>query len=123
MRCTDAGEITAWASARSADERRPDAIVRQQNKSHYMDTGYNQQDQVRLHVEVRERVFGYMVGAFGLVAGLAWNEAIQASIAYLFPLPENTLPAKFLYAVVISIVVVVVSVYLSRLLRKFNSGS
>ena len=77
----DAGEITAWASVRSAGERRPDAIVRRQmNRSRYMDTGYiNQQDQVRLQVEIRERVLGYMVGAFGLVAGLAWNEAIQAA--------------------------------------------
>ena len=87
-----------------------------------MDTGYNQQDHMRLQVEIRERVLGYMVGAFGLVAGLAWNEAIQALIAYLFPLPENTLPAKFLYAAVISVIVVVVSVYLSRLLRKFNGA-
>ena len=87
-----------------------------------MDIGQNQKDQMHLQVEIRERVLGYMMGAFGLVAGLAWNDAIQALIAHLFPLPENTLPAKFLYAVVISIIVVAISVYISRLLRKFNES-
>ena len=86
-----------------------------------MDTSYtNQADQVRLRVEIRERTLGYMIGAFGLVAGLAWNEAIQGVIAYLFPLPENTLPAKFLYAVMISVVVVMISVYISRLFHRFD---
>ncbi len=89
-----------------------------------MDTRYiNQQDQVRLQVEIRERTLGYMFGAFGLVAGLAWNDAIQSLIAHLFPLPENTVSAKFLYAIVISVVVVVISVYLSRLFHKFNGKS
>ena len=30
--------------------------------------------------EVREKTFGYIVASFGLVAGLAWNEAIKAMI-------------------------------------------
>ena len=133
MRCTDAVRITAWASAPSAGERRQGVIVRQSNSKmpktflhepmakKYMDTSYtNQADQVRLRVEIRERTLGYMIGAFGLVAGLAWNEAIQGVIAYLFPLPENTLPAKFLYAVMISVVVVMISVYISRLFHRFD---
>lgn len=64
--------------------------------------------------EVRERTFGYMVAAFGLVAGLAWNEAIKSLIEYLFPLAQNTLLAKFLYAVIITLMVIFVSFYLTR---------
>ena len=81
------------------------------------------QEQKYLRVEIQERTLGYMLGAFGLVAGLAWNDAIQGLIGYLFPLPENTLPAKFLYAIIISFVVVMISVYISRLLQRLSSAS
>ncbi len=65
--------------------------------------------------EVSQRVLGYILAAFGLVAGLAWNEAIKGFIEYLFPLSKNTVLVKFIYAVVITIVVVIVSIYLARL--------
>lgn len=81
----------------------------------------NPQEQKHLRIEIRERTIGYMLGAFGLVAGLAWNDAIQSLIGYLFPLPENTLPAKFLYAIIISFVVVMISVYISRLLQRLSN--
>ncbi len=58
---------------------------------------------------------GYVVGALGLTAGLAWNEAIKALIEYLFPLSKNNLVAKFIYASIITLVVVVISVYLVKL--------
>ena len=68
-----------------------------------------------LRQEFRKRIIGYIVAAFGLIAGLAWNEAIKALIEYLFPMDKNSLTAKFSYAVLITIVVVVVTVYLSRI--------
>ncbi len=72
----------------------------------------------RIRREIRERVVGYIAAALGLVAGLAWNEAIKALIEYLFPLGQDTLFAKFLYAVLITIIVVAVTVYLLRLVKK-----
>ena len=80
----------------------------------------NSHEDIKLRAEIRERTLGYMLAAFGFVAGLAWNDAIQASIGYLYPLPENTLPAKFLYAIIISIVVVLISVSISRLFHRLN---
>lgn len=67
---------------------------------------------------VRERTISYIVAAFGLVAGLAWNEAIKSFIEYLFPLAQNTLLAKFIYALALTVVLVFVSVYLARLFKK-----
>ena len=81
----------------------------------------NSTEDIKLRTEIRERTLGYMLAAFGFVAGLAWNDAIQALIGHLFPLPENTLPAKFLYAVIISFVAVIISVYMSRLFHRLNS--
>lgn len=66
--------------------------------------------------EVQRQVLGYMLAALGLVAGLAWNEAIKESIEYLFPLGKNTLLAKFSYAGLITLVAVIISIYLTRLL-------
>lgn len=68
--------------------------------------------------EIRARTIGYMVAAFGLVAGLAWNEAIKALIDSLFPLSKDSLPAKFIYAIIITIVVVIVSIYLVKFSEK-----
>ncbi|RJQ29068.1 hypothetical protein C4571_02260 [Candidatus Parcubacteria bacterium] len=68
--------------------------------------------------EVRERTVGYVVAALGLVAGLAWNDAIKSLIEYLFPRSQGTLLAKFAYALGVTVAVVVVTVYLVRVIRR-----
>lgn len=65
--------------------------------------------------EFRERLAGYLTGALGLVAGLAWNDAISSLIKYLFPAEQgNNLTAKFVYALVITFLVVILTMYLLR---------
>lgn len=73
----------------------------------------------KLRSEARERLLGYIVGAFGLIAGLAWNDAVKALIEYIFPSSgTHTLLAKFVYALIITFIVVVVTVYITRLFKK-----
>lgn len=67
--------------------------------------------------EVSERTLAFVTGGLGLVAGLAWNDAIKAAIEYFFPLQKDSIPAKFIYAVVISLFVIVLSMYLMRILK------
>ncbi|MBI4127754.1 MAG: hypothetical protein HY459_01650 [Parcubacteria group bacterium] len=67
-----------------------------------------------------ERTLSYVVGAFGLVAGLAWNEAIRALIDHLVPLQKDSIPIKFLYALVMTVVLVIVTAYLVRLFNRTN---
>lgn len=64
--------------------------------------------------ELRKRTFGYITTAFGLVAGLAWNEAIKAVIESFFPKDTGGMIAKFVYAIVITVILVVVSVYILK---------
>lgn len=64
--------------------------------------------------QVRKQTAGYILTALGLVAGLAWNEAIRALIVHFYPLDQNSLWAKFVYALLVTIVVVIVSAYLLR---------
>lgn len=68
--------------------------------------------------ESRERALGYIVGAFGLVAGLAWNDAIRGLIEQLFPVSQSTVVAKFIYALIITILLVAAVIFLNRLFKK-----
>lgn len=66
--------------------------------------------------EIRQKTIGYILTALGLVAALAWNEAIKSFIEHFFPMSKNTLLAKFIYAMVITFIVVIFSISLMRLL-------
>jgi len=69
--------------------------------------------------EVKERTVGYTLAALGLVAGLAWNEAIKSLIDSIFPSTAGGgIAAKFVYAFVATLIVVAVSVYLVKLTKK-----
>jgi hypothetical protein len=65
----------------------------------------------------KEKTIGYILTAFGLIAGLAWNDAIKSLIEYVFPLSPNTLLLKFIYAILITLVVVLISNYLIKLTK------
>lgn len=69
--------------------------------------------------EVLETIITLMTTAFGLVAALAWNEAIQALFTALLP-QGGDLAAKFLYAVVVTVIVVVVTIRLGRLAKRYG---
>ena len=72
----------------------------------------------KLSKEVRERTTGYIVAALSLVAGLAWNDAIKSMIEYAFPFSNDTIMAKLFYAVLMTLFIVVITVYMVRLLGK-----
>lgn len=69
----------------------------------------------RLQKAVRERLLGYVLAAFGLVAALAWNDAVKSAIEKIFPLDGSTLTAKFVYAIVVTIFIAVFAYYISKL--------
>jgi len=71
-----------------------------------------------LRQEAGDKFRQYIGAGFGLVAGLAWNDAIKSSIEYLFPLEKNSLTAKFAYAVLMTLVVVVIGLSLAKLFKK-----
>lgn len=69
----------------------------------------------RITSEVRDRSMTYIAGGLGIVVGLAWNEAIKSLIDYFYPATgANSISAKFIYAVIITIVVVLVTMYIVR---------
>lgn len=76
------------------------------------------QEADHLRQEIQHQAVAYIVAAFSLVAGLAWNDAIKALIEYFFPKTENSLKAQFIYAGILTLILVIVSVYLIRFLGK-----
>ena len=67
------------------------------------------EEQAKIRKEAIEKTIGYILAAFGLVAGLAWNEAIKALIDTFFPLDKNGIIIKFVYAILVTGVVVAVT--------------
>ena len=64
--------------------------------------------------KIKEQTSGYITGALGLVAGLAWSDAIKSLIEVLFPFAKSGLWAKFIYAVIITFVVVILGTYILK---------
>ena len=67
--------------------------------------------------EFREKTVTLILGGFGLVAALAWNEAIKSLFETLFE-KSNELIGKFVYAIIVTIVVVIVSLQLKKISEK-----
>ena len=80
------------------------------------------QEAEEIKKQIRERTVGYITGGLGVVAGLAWNEFIRTTIEVLFPLKKDTIPAQLVYAVIITIVVVTFTIYLTKLISNSNQS-
>lgn len=75
----------------------------------------------QLKNEFSERLFTLLTSAFGLVAALAWNQVIQESInVYIKPFfGENSgLITLTIYAIVVTLVAVLITYNLSKLNKK-----
>jgi len=68
-----------------------------------------------LRLEIMEKLTTLVVSGFGLVAALAWNDAIKLLFTKIFPKPDGKLIASFLYALLITAIVVFITVKLSNL--------
>lgn len=64
--------------------------------------------------QAREKTAGLILAGFSFVAGLAWNEAIKSFIDSIFVFGQNTLWAKFIYAILVTVLIVIVSYLLNR---------
>lgn len=73
--------------------------------------------------ELADQLVTLTTSAFGLVAALAWNEAIQAFvnsyIAKFYP-EGSTVISKFLYAVLVTLLAVLITYQLSRIAARLG---
>ena len=64
--------------------------------------------------EILDKFSNLITTALGLVAALAWNEAIQLLFTQLLGQSGGALAAKFFYAVLITLVVIFATMAVSR---------
>lgn len=70
-----------------------------------------------LKLEILEKMSTLVTAGFGLVAALAWNNAIKALFEAVFGTQSNII-AMFVYAAVVTVIVVLVTVKLGRLVNR-----
>lgn len=71
--------------------------------------------------EVVRQVLTLMTAAFGLVAALAWNEAIQTLVnKYLSFTAGGAVISKFVYAIVVTFLLVLITAQLARLRERLH---
>ena len=83
-------------------------------------------EEKRLHVEIVKQMVTLSTSGFGLVAALAWNSLIQEVVnSYVKKwLPGNSgIISLAIYAVIVTILAVVLTMQLSRLSQKLQSES
>lgn len=75
----------------------------------------------KLRIELLEKMSALIISGLGLVAALAWNEAIQGlfSRIEIFGV-KGSLLAKFAYAALITVIVVATTYYLSKSVEKLK---
>ncbi|HLD86341.1 MAG TPA: DUF5654 family protein [Patescibacteria group bacterium] len=73
--------------------------------------------QKSLKLELLEKISQLATAGLGLVAALAWNDAIQSLFKIIFP-QQSEVWAKFGYAVLITVIVVFITLKLGDLINK-----
>ena len=68
---------------------------------------------------IMETILGLITTAFAFVAGLAWNDAIQKLIEQFIG-SGDALPSLFIYAIVVTVVAVIVTVLLARVAARMG---
>lgn len=75
---------------------------------------------VSLKQEVLDKIAALVTAAFGLVAALAWNDAIKAVFKEVFGTSDTAGP-MLIYAVIITIIAVILTLTIARAASKAKS--
>jgi len=75
---------------------------------------------VPLKVEVLDKIAALITAAFGLVAALAWNEAIKAVFREIFG-SEDAVGPMLMYAIIVTIAAVILTIVVARAASKAKS--
>ena len=73
-----------------------------------------------LKFEILDKIAALIAAAFGLVAALAWNDAIKALFKEVFGTSDH-LGAMLAYAIVVTIIAVILTIFVARAASKAKS--
>jgi drug/metabolite transporter (DMT)-like permease len=72
-----------------------------------------------MRTQVIETIAALITAAFGLIAALAWNTAISDAVKQYLS-AGNAILAEFIYAILVTILAVVATVYIGKVLSKYH---
>jgi len=75
-----------------------------------------------MKLEILDKIAALLTVAFGLVAALAWNGAILAIFRHFFGTADS-IPAMLVYAVVVTIIAVLVAIWIARAVKRAKDES
>ncbi|MFC1893554.1 DUF5654 family protein [Chloroflexota bacterium] len=75
-----------------------------------------------MKAEILDKIAALLTVAFGLIAALAWNGAIRAIFEAIFGSADN-IPAMLIYAVVVTIIAVLVIIWIARAVKRAKGES
>lgn len=67
--------------------------------------------------QVIEKIATLLTAAFGLVAALAWNTAIQQIFKNIFG-DQSSIPAMLSYAIIVTAIAVIVTIWIGRVAER-----
>lgn len=73
----------------------------------------NKEEKVTLKAEVLDKMSALVTAAFGLVAALAWNDAIKTIFKEIFG-DSNTIVPMLIYAIMVTIIAVIMIIIVAR---------
>ena len=73
----------------------------------------DEEEKSTLKTEVLDKIAALVTAAFGLVAALAWNDAIKTIFKEIFG-DESTIGPMLLYAVIVTIIAVILTIIVAR---------
>ena len=84
--------------------------------------GDDEEKPVPLKVEILDKIAALVTAAFGLVAALAWNEAIKTIFKEIFGTAEAITP-MLIYAIVVTIIAVILTIVVARAASKAKANA
>lgn len=79
----------------------------------------NNREEKPVQTVVFDKIVQSIVTGLGLVTALAWNEAIQGMFNRFSSKPAG-LAAKFIYAITLTVIIVVVTLQLNKIAKKID---
>lgn len=93
-------------------------MVEKKNQEKKFNSEQDKQE-IPVHAAVIDKITQSIVTGLGLVTALAWNEAIQ-SVFNRFSSKPASLAAKFIYAAALTVIIVIITVQLTKIAKKIN---
>jgi uncharacterized transporter YbjL len=91
-----------------------------ENKNIYGIGGENTMADKSFRIMVLDTIAALMTAAFGLIAALAWNDAIGTTVRSVFTADPGV--GLFIYAIIVTVIAVIAVILIGRVIAKLKTA-